>query len=199
MTPFLESYSPEIREQLTQYAALLEKWNAKINLVSRETISEIWTRHIADSSQLAELILPGTQTLADLGSGGGLPGIVLAILRPEIAITLVERDQRKSAFLREAIRHLGLSTVTVRNEDIATLKETYQAITARALAPLERLCTMALSLCGEASTCYFPKGKNFATELTEAEKQWQFRFTKYTSKIEQDSVILVLSELKRRG
>ena len=195
--PAWANVSRETFSKLEQYAALLEKWNGKINLVSRETIADLWTRHIWDCFQLADLIPSTTTRMIDLGSGAGLPGIILAILLP-IDVTLVERDQRKCAFLLEAKRELNLQNVTVRNEDAARLQQIYPLVTARALASINVLCAFAHPLMEEDAICLFPKGENFATEVAEAEKTWSFEYETIPSKTNKKSSIISLSKLKTR-
>lgn len=188
----------ETFSKLETYVALLEKWNAKINLVSRETFSGLWDRHILDCLQLAEHIPPGTEKIIDLGSGAGLPGLILAIALP-IHVTLVERDQRKCAFLLEAARILALFNITVRNSDIAAITGTFPLVTARALAPLTNLCALAYPLLGKDAFCLFPKGKNYATELADATTSWSFHYESIPSKTDADAAVLLLSHLERKN
>ena len=189
--------SRETIQKLEAYAEILKKWNEKINLVSRETISDLWNRHILDCLQLAELVPPTATTMIDLGSGAGLPGLILAIALP-MHVTLVERDQRKCAFLLEASRTLGLTNVTVRNTGIKTIARTYPLVTARALASLTELCGLAHSLLGKTSICLFPKGENFANEIAEAKNEWSFAYQAIPSKTNGRSVILSLSQLEKQ-
>lgn len=118
-----ETFSP-----LAAYVSLLLKWNNTINLIGPATENDVWARHIDDSSQLVTLIPSNATSLVDLGSGAGLPGMVIAILRPELQVTLVEQDQRKAAFLKEAKRTLGLRNVTVEAMDIAKLDRKFDGI-----------------------------------------------------------------------
>lgn len=178
------------------YATLLLKWNATINLVGKTTEADLWQRHIWDSYQLVPIVPRGTSTLVDLGCGAGLPGIIIAIARPEIAVTLVERDQRKCTFLREAVRALGLQQVRVLAQDAKDLTETVDVVTSRALAALDALFEFSHPILGKDSICLFPKGENFATEIADARKHWSFREQVIHSKTNGKAGIVSASELK---
>lgn len=184
---------------LQQYAALLLKWNQKINLIGKTTENELWARHIEDSLQLLPLLPPTGKTLADFGSGAGLPGIIISIARPDISVTLIEQDQRKSAFLIETARALNLSNVTVIARDIHSVDATFDIVCARALAPLSELCALAFPRLGKNAICLFPKGENFATELEQAGDKWGFQHTIFPSVTNQKSCVISLSELSPKG
>ena len=188
--------SHETMAKLSDYAALLLKWNATINLVGKTTESDIWTRHIWDSYQLVPMVPRGTSSVVDLGCGAGLPGIILAIAYPDIAVTLVERDQRKCTFLREAIRVLGLAKARVLAEDAKNLTETFDLVTSRALAALDVLYEFAAPIMGKDSICLFPKGENFATEIAQARKRWAFAEQVIHSKTNDKAGIISITELK---
>lgn len=193
-----QNVSRETLSLLTEYVNLLLKWNAKINLIGPATEADIWNRHIEDSQQLVDAIPSAAKTLADLGSGAGLPGMVIAITCPNLSVTLVEQDQRKAAFLTEAKRVLSLTNVTIAATDIATLKGTYDVITARALAPLKDLLHWTKPLLKQGSVCLFPKGENYAKEIEEARGQWQFSSQLKPSLTNQKSTIIILTELSER-
>jgi 16S rRNA (guanine527-N7)-methyltransferase len=190
-----QNVSRETFLKLEQYAALLLKWNPKINLIGNATENDIWQRHLADSLQLLPLIPEPTNAVADLGSGAGLPGLVLAMARPEIAVHLIEHDQRKAAFLREVSAQLALTNVVVHATDIAKITARFECITARALTALPQLFALAYPLLMPASFCIFPKGENYAMELIEAEKNWQFKSQLTPSKTHEKSCIISVSEL----
>lgn len=177
------------------YVALLLKWNAKINLIGPATEADIWSRHIEDSAQLVPLIPASAKNLIDLGSGGGLPGLVIALARPDLAVTLVEQDQRKAAFLREAAIRLKLARVTVLDADIATVTGQYDVVTARALATLDRLLSMAAPLLAEGAIGLFPKGESHATELAAARQNWRFESQQKTSATHGGASIITISQL----
>jgi 16S rRNA (guanine527-N7)-methyltransferase len=184
---------------LGRYVDLLKHWNGTINLIGKATQHDIWGRHIWDSYQLLPLVPKRAKTLVDLGSGAGLPGLVLAIAAPKLAVTLVERDIRKSTFLREAARSLGLSNVTVRNDDAHFLDATFDVITARALASINDLCELALPLMGTASICLFPKGENFANEVAHATEFWSFEEQVIHSETHEKAGIVSISKLNKRA
>ncbi|MFZ4541496.1 MAG: 16S rRNA (guanine(527)-N(7))-methyltransferase RsmG [Rickettsiales bacterium] len=194
-SPSSQNVSRETFLPLAEYVALLLKWNSKINLIGPATESDIWTRHIEDSLQLMPLIPASAKTLVDFGSGAGLPGMVIAIARPDLQITLVEQDQRKAAFLMEAKRVLQLSNVTVEATDIAKLTATYNIVTARALSSLTNLLTMATPCMEPDSVCIFPKGENFIAELTVAKQQWHFDTDIKTSKTNAESAVLLVTNV----
>jgi len=197
---FVPDWANVSRETLTQleaYAALLVKWNKTINLVSPSTIADLWERHIWDSYQLVDLI-PDDAILADIGSGGGLPGLIIAIAKPQTSITLIERDQRKCAFLTQAALSFDLKHVTVTNQDIKNITSRHSLVTGRALASLDVLCELSYPLLLKDAICLFPKGENFASEIEEANKTWDFTHTIIPSKTHDSACIISVSKLKPR-
>jgi 16S rRNA (guanine527-N7)-methyltransferase len=188
--------SRETLERLGLYADLLTRWQARINLVGPQTINDLWARHMLDSAQLARLLPPSARRLADLGSGAGFPGLVLAILgAPDVH--LVESDGRKCAFLREAAR-LTAAPVTIltrRIEQIAPLGA--DIITARALAPLDRLLDWAVPHLAPGGICLFLKGRGVEDELTQARKEWTLAADRVPSLTDPDSVVLQIHEVSR--
>lgn len=195
MSSSSQNVSRETLSVLSNYVVLLLKWNSKINLIGPATENDIWSRHIDDSLQVVDLIPESATSLVDLGSGGGLPGLVIAIARPNLAITLVEQDQRKAAFLKEAKSLLGLSNVTVEAKDIATVNGQFDVVTARALSSLTNLLQFANPLMNAASTCLFPKGANHKAELEEAAADWQFEHHLTPSKTNAESSIITITKL----
>lgn len=192
--------SRETMERLEAYASLLEKWNPRINLVSRATIAELWTRHIVDSAQIFELGPDKAQHWVDIGSGGGFPGLVIAIiakeLRPEMKITLVESDQRKCAFLRTVSRETGckVEVHAKRIEEIETLKA--DVLSARALADLSLLLDFATLHLASDGICLFPKGVTWEKEVENARDSWSFNVVTSKSETQDDAVILRIDEIK---
>ena len=184
--------SRETQDQLEALVNTLVRWQKAINLVGRTTIEDVWTRHVLDSAQLVPMIPPGAATLADLGSGGGFPGLVLAALRPELDVTLIEVDARKAAFLGEAGRRMGLKkqprVVIGRIEEAPAAKA--DIVTARALAPLGQLLAWADRHRTDTAICLFHKGKGWQVELTEATKDWDIACQPLTSITDRDAVIL---------
>jgi 16S rRNA (guanine527-N7)-methyltransferase len=160
----------------------------------------MWRRHFLDSAQLIPLLPPGTSTLADIGSGAGFPGLVLAILGiPEVH--LIETNARKSIFLREAARAAGLTPGKnpiiheSRAEKIGGLN--VDVVTARACAPLPRLLGYAERFLRSDSQCLFLKGKGADEELTEARKAWSMSVERIASRTSTSGVILRIRHLGR--
>jgi 16S rRNA (guanine527-N7)-methyltransferase len=193
--------SRETLEQLEALVATLVRWQKAINLVGRATIEDVWTRHVLDSAQLVPFIPANAKSLADLGSGGGFPGLVLAALRPDLAITLIEVDARKAAFLGEAGRRMGLKkaprVVIGRIEEVPPAKA--DVVTARALAPLGQLLVWADRHRGDTAICLFHKGKGWQSELTEATKDWDITCQPLSSKTDRDAVILRIGSYTATG
>ena len=193
--------SAQALQKLQDFAALAEKWTQKINLVSRGTISDIWSRHIEDSAHIMKLAPENPAIWADFGSGGGFPGIVVAVLLQDRGVStqvmLVESDQRKSAFLREAARQLGLS-VKVRAER-AELIEALNAdvVSARALAPLDMLCDIVERHGSADGVALFPKGETWENEVLAAQKKWLFDLEASVDPGHKGSAILRLRNLRR--
>ena len=186
------------------YAEILAKWQKTINLVGPKTLPEVWTRHFLDSAQLAPLVPAGARTLTDLGSGAGFPGLVLAILLPQLSVRLVESDARKAAFLAEAARAtLGpdqakarVMILRARAEDLDPAPQ--DVVTARALAPLERLLGWAAPCLSDGTISLFPKGEDAASELTVAAKGWTMNIVRHSSLTDPRATILELSHVRRR-
>ena len=194
----LADVSRETMAALEAYVALLLRWNRTINLISRGDEALIWDRHIADSLALAALLPAEFSHAIDIGSGGGLPGVVLAIAtqRP---IHLVESDQRKSAFLREVTRELSLPII-VHATRIETAKPPKApVITARAVAPLTTLLAFATPHLAPGGICLFPKGRTANDELTAARLEWHMDVVSTPSPTDPSAQILRISEIARVG
>ncbi|NBX07641.1 MAG: 16S rRNA (guanine(527)-N(7))-methyltransferase RsmG [Proteobacteria bacterium] len=155
----------ETQEKLDCYVQLLIKWQARINLISSKTLPEIWHRHILDSAQLVSYLPKTPSVILDMGSGAGLPGVILAILTCH-QLHLVESDSRKIAFMRTALRETGTSAILheQRMETVPALRP--DIITARALAPLSQLLTLASGQHHEKIEYLFLKGREAKQELT---------------------------------
>ena len=186
--------------RLKEYEKLLFKWNAKINLVSRSTLDNFWNRHVLDSAQFLSSVGEKAGKWVDLGSGGGLPGLVVAILSDEIEpvnkLFLVEADVRKAVFLKTVCRELGLK-VEVYNNRIEELPlMSANIVSARALAPLKTLCLYAKNHLEKDGVAVFAKGENWRAELVEAQKKWIFSYEAVKSTLHEGSVVLVLRGIK---
>ena len=200
---FGQIVSRETYDKLRDYESLIQKWNPSINLVAKSTLSDIWNRHIVDSAQVyyaASAELSGNCT--DIGSGGGLPAIVIAILAQgadkQVQMTMVESDKRKSVFLRTAIRELGLNNANVVNERIENVQiPVSKFISARALAPLTELFGFAEKLSDDKTTFLFQKGKNWLSEIGIAQNHWSFDYEAIKSETDSNAVILKIRGLSR--
>ena len=194
--------SRETESRLIGFVDLLTTWQKTTNLVSPATLPEIWTRHVADSLQLFSLA-PGAKLWIDLGSGGGFPGIPIACLFADIPgaqMHLVESNQKKAAFLREAARTLRLPVIVhaERIEDFAQRFDgSADVVSARALAPLVKLLPDAYSLLKAGTKCLFPKGQDVGAELTEASKYWTIGLEMVPSKTGGGQILIVHSLVKK--
>lgn len=191
-------------ERLRAYADHLTVWQETQNLVSRNSLPHLWDRHMLDSIQLVRHLPDGAASITDIGSGAGFPGLVLAIATG-LPTRLVESHARKGAFLREvaALTDAPAEVLTARVEDIAKARKAGESgdksvdiLTARALAPLDKLCEMADSL--GAQTCLFLKGGRWREELTEAEKRWRIKLKTFDSLTSPEGRILRITGLKKR-
>ncbi len=189
--------SRETLSRFERYAALLAEWNRAINLVSQASLADLWRRHMLDSAQLLDHLPPAPEgrprVIADLGSGAGFPGLVLALLGAG-AVHLIEADRRKAAFLREAARILGLAVEIhdCRIEAMAPLSA--DVITARACARLPRLLAHSAALSDPERAgpqlCLFLKGKRVDQELTEAHREWNIAAERFPSRSDSSGTIL---------
>jgi len=188
--------SRETLARLETYAEYLTKWQKSINLVGPATLPDLWRRHMLDSAQLYPHLPQPVHRLIDMGSGAGFPGLVLAILGvPEVH--LIESDSRKCAFLREVAR-VTKTPITIHNKRIESVDiPPADVVTARALAPLEMLFTMAFPRLASGGVCLFLKGRGSEDELTSAGKEWHMRVTRFSSQTDADGTILHIGELSR--
>ncbi len=193
--------SRETLADLETFRDLLLRWTKSINLIAPSTAATAWDRHIVDSAQLFDILPPDTKTLVDLGSGGGLPGLVLAIMAkhtmPGLSVTLIESDQRKVTFLRTVIRALTLPATALadRIENVPPMDA--DVITARALAALPQLLTMSQPLLAPTGVAIFHKGRGFDKELDAAQADWTFDLTLHISQTEPDARLLQIGNIRR--
>jgi 16S rRNA (guanine527-N7)-methyltransferase len=189
--------SRETLARLKAYVGLLTDWNARHNLVSAKSLDDVWRRHVWDSAQLAAYVPPETKTIADLGSGAGFPGLVLAeLLRGRAAVTLYEATRKKAEFLKAAAERMELP-VTIQNVRIeAGAQKRVDLVTARALAPLGKLLGYAQQMADRRTVCLFLKGQSLAVELTEARKSWRMKALQHPSATDPSGVILEVRELR---
>ena len=193
--------SRETLARLHDFAALLTRWNASINLVAPSTLPDIWTRHIVDSAQVFAHAPPGAGHWVDLGSGGGLPAIVCALLArdaaPNCRFTLIESDRRKCAFLQTAARELGLSLRILTERAESAPPQMADIVSARALAPLPQLLPLVARHLAPKGTALLPKGKNHAAELAAARSEWQFEHHAVASQTDPLAKLLILKGIAR--
>lgn len=193
-----KNVSRETLSRLSDFAKLVVKWNATINLISKATVDQIWSRHILDSVQVFDYGLQARRWV-DLGSGGGFPGLVVAILAkeraPEMQVILVESDQRKAAFLRQASQSLGLDAQVVCDRIELVHPLDADAVSARALAPLPQLLAFAVRHLAKGGVAIVQKGQNHRAELTDARRDWQFRCDTHQSSTDPSAAVLVIKEI----
>lgn len=191
--------SRETKDRLQTYSDLILRWTGRINLVARAdaTPEALWQRHIEDAAQLLPLVPPGVDRAIDLGSGAGLPGMVIAIARPDIQVTMIEADRRKAAFLQTAAAELGLRATVVAARIEAAAVVPASLVTARALARLPALLGLAAPLLAPGGVCLLPKGRGVDAELTEAARGWQMTVERFPSRTDTEAAILRISGLRR--
>jgi len=194
----LTGVSRETVARLEAYAGLLKRWSGRINLVSRNTLGDLWRRHFLDSAQLLPLLPEKTRSLVDLGSGAGFPGLVLAILGVP-GVQLIESDKRKGIFLREAARLTGTPVKIVDSRIEAAKPDPADVVTARACAPLDKLLPLAQRFIGPNTVCLFLKGEQAADELTAARRDWKMAATQLPSRADPRGVILKLEQVTRES
>ncbi|MGI9499653.1 MAG: 16S rRNA (guanine(527)-N(7))-methyltransferase RsmG [Geminicoccaceae bacterium] len=186
--------SRETLARLEAYLTLLKRWQGAINLVGPATLADPWRRHLLDSAQLMRHVPKEAGTIYDLGSGAGLPGVILAIMG-KADVHLVESDQRKAQFLREVARSLNLG-IDIHAQRIECLpSKCAGVVTARALAPLSRLLDLAVPLLRPDSICLFLKGRSASDELTEARKCWRMSLQSFPSLSDSSASVLKLRDI----
>ncbi|MDE4098073.1 MULTISPECIES: 16S rRNA (guanine(527)-N(7))-methyltransferase RsmG [Rhodobacterales] len=192
--------SRETLNRLKIFEQVLLKWNPKINLVSRNSLDDLWTRHIIDSVQVFRCVSPPNHWV-DMGSGGGLPGVIVAIMAaeesPNTKVTLIESDQRKSAFLRTAARECGAKLTVISKRIEQADPQNADVLSARALADLSLLLEFSERHLSPTGTALFPKGANWKKEVDNARQRWRFDFEPITSLTEPDAVVLKIEGVAR--
>ncbi len=197
--------SRETQEKLEHFARLFQKWAKSINLVAPSTLDDLWQRHILDSLQIFQLS-PSPKTWVDLGSGGGFPGVIIAICLSEHSdgwVHLVESNNKKAAFLRVALNDTGARGTVhpIRIETAPAVIPSCDAISARALADLNQLldyCAPWMLQDGSKTVAFFHKGRDYQQEVDKAVSCYQFDLVKHASVVEPDSVVLEVANLSRR-
>ncbi len=202
-TSLQEAAGPVSREtfdRLVAFEQLFLKWNRSINLAAPSTLDDVWGRHILDSAQLAR-IAPDAKRWADLGSGGGFPGLVLAFLlveREGASIDLVESNRKKASFLQAVIGQFGLPARVVarRIDDSYTLVSAPEIVTARALAALPALLDLSAPWLTKGSRALFHKGRDYRAEVEESAHRWAFDLVEHPSMTDAHGVILEVTDLR---
>lgn len=193
--------SRETLTRLETYCGLIRRWNGAENLVAPADLAVLWTRHIADCAQLVPLA-PVARSWLDIGSGAGLPGIVIALAAPPgTSVTLIESNQRKCAFLRQAIRETGAPAVVRQGRAEVVLRELaepFEVVTGRAVAPLPALLELAEPALARGGAGLFPKGRGYQREVDEAALTYDFDLVQHRSRIEPDGMILEVRNLRRK-
>jgi 16S rRNA (guanine527-N7)-methyltransferase len=198
MIPVRQQLSPPVLAALTAYENLLRRWNGTINLIGAADLPLLWPRHIEDSLQLGSIAGPLPARAIDLGSGAGFPGLIMAIAFG-IEVELIEQDQRKAAFLREAVMVTG-ANAHVHAAKIERAKVSPAAlVVCRALATLPVLLRFAKPLLAEDGVCLFMKSSAADAEIADAQRHWSMRVERLPSATDPNGVILRVSELRPIG
>ncbi|MUG35280.1 16S rRNA (guanine(527)-N(7))-methyltransferase RsmG [Commensalibacter sp. ESL0382] len=194
--PFLKSVSRETIEKLEIYISLLQQWNKKINLVSQQGMDQVWKRHVYDSFQLIRYLDSSVKSIADLGSGGGFPGLILA-LSTDIPVILIESDMRKTIFLREVLRQTKTQATVLcqRIENVNAISA--DVVTARALTSLTQLLEFSKNILNKNGYCLFLKGRSVNLEIEEAQKDWKINYKTFSSQTNADGVIVKINQFER--
>lgn len=196
-----QNVSRETYEALLTFSAMTKKWTKKINLIAPSTVDDIWNRHFVDSAQLMTYAPKAIQSWADLGSGGGFPGIIIAILAkehsPTTHISLIESDQRKATFLRVAARELDLNISIYPQRIDAVTPQGADVVSARALMSLCNLLPHLHNHLKPDGIAILHKGRRFADELKEAKSDWDFELAQYPSITDPEARILILKGITR--
>jgi 16S rRNA (guanine527-N7)-methyltransferase len=198
----LPSVSRETRDRLSRYVSLLREWQRVKNLVAPGTLDDVWVRHVADSAQLL-VAAPWASRWLDLGSGAGFPGLVVAILlgdRPSAKVHLVESNSRKVAFLRSARRATGAPAEIHAGRIeavIAGWSEPVDAVSARALAPLDVLCAQLAPIVARGARAFLHKGADFPREREEASLRWTLDLVEHPDRIGNGLIVELRSIIRR--
>ncbi|MFP4097816.1 MAG: 16S rRNA (guanine(527)-N(7))-methyltransferase RsmG [Alphaproteobacteria bacterium] len=193
--------SDEVFEGLRTYHSLLIKWQKAINIVSKKTLDDAWHRHFADSAQIARLIPvdDDKRIYTDLGCGGGFPGLVVAMMRPDLEVHLVESDERKGQFMRTVMREVGISNATVHARRIEDMTDIFvpDYVSARALASLARLLDYchAWVVVNPDVRFYFLKGRQVEDEIADARAVYDFELTAHSSVTDEQAQIIALDRV----
>lgn len=196
-----QNVSRETYEELQAFAALVQKWTPRINLIAKSSIPNLWDRHIIDSAQLYRFAPKDTRKWVDIGSGGGFPGIIMAIMgkvtAPGQQFTLIESDQRKATFLRTAARELSLPVTVIADRIEVAEPQEADVVSARALTALSSILPLVTRHLHPSGTALLHKGQSYLSEIAEARKTWAFELEDYPSMTEADARILCIKRIHR--
>lgn len=196
-----QDVSRETFAELQAFAAMVEKWTPRINLVSKASLRNLWNRHIVDSAQLYRLAPPSYHTWVDIGSGGGFPGIVMASLakvqQPDAKFTLIESDQRKASFLRTAARELSLPVTVLAERIEAVEPQSADVVSARALSALSVLLPLVSQHLKPSGVGLLHKGRQFQQEIAEARQSWCFDLEEHPSMTDPEARLLRVKRIHR--
>ena len=188
-------------ERLKIFVALLAKWNAAINLVSPASLADVWTRHVADSAQVIDYAPIRRARWLDMGSGAGFPGAVIALITADtpnpVEMILVESDQRKAAFLSTVSRETGVPLIIQAARIEAVAPQNVDIVSARALAPLVKLCAFAERHLAPDGAALFLKGGHYDAEIAEARRTWSFSLDVGRSSTDPAGAILIMKDFRR--
>ncbi len=190
-----QNVSRETFLKLSSYVDLLLKWNKNINLISKNTIPNLWIRHILDSAQLMNFIEDKSQTVLDVGAGSGLPGIILSILGVEKTI-LVESNGKKCSFLTEVSRILHLNTEVI-SDRIENIQTNCDIVVARGFADLDDILDKLQNI--KYKRILLLKGETAELEIEKAQKRWNFECQKYASITNTNSKILDITNVHKKS
>ncbi|WP_265522461.1 16S rRNA (guanine(527)-N(7))-methyltransferase RsmG [Oerskovia flava] len=165
-----EYFGPRL-DAVSRFAEMLHDQGELRGLIGPREVPRIWERHILNSAAVTQF-LPTTGTIADIGSGAGLPGIVIAIMRPEAQVILIEPMERRCAWLEEVVAELGLTNVEIKRGRAEEFHDAFEcdAVTSRAVAGLDKLVRMSMPLVKSGGQMVVLKGKNVAQEIDPARK-----------------------------
>lgn len=193
--------SRETVDRIALHLSLLRKWNPRINLVSKSTLDEAWSRHVADSAQLWRLRPDDSRVWVDLGAGGGFPGLVIAAIAaekaPGVEVRLVESDERKAAFLATVVREAALPATVIAERAETLAPQAADIVSARALAPLVGLIPALERHRRPGGIGLFPKGGTVHKELEEARAAWRFDHRLVPSSTDPRAAIVVIGACDR--
>ncbi len=194
--------SRETIQKMKDFAELLRDWNTKMNLVSKNSMENVWERHIFDSLQLADYLPKNTEYLVDIGSGAGFPGVVLAIYMqekiPAAKVTLVESITKKTVYLNDACSKLDLKNVKIENNRVENIVFKHvDVITARAVASLDVLFGYASKIVGNDTKMLFLKGRSYTEEENTAKQKWRYTAITHPNKYDDSGVVMEIHKLRK--